>query len=86
MVITILKRLSNEGGETVQTITDTIDQKIAFFMFEQKLTVEKMAGLLGMTPNTLRAKRSGKTEWTLGEMMELSDLFGMTLDEIAGLK
>ena len=61
-----------------------IDDAIAFFMFEQKLTVDKMAGLLAMSANTLRAKRSGERPWTWDEVLLLSDLLGKTLDELAG--
>lgn len=67
-------------------ITSAIDHAIAFFMFEQKLTVEKMAQLLGMTANTLRAKRSGERDWTWSEILHLSDLLGVTPNELAGIK
>lgn len=63
-----------------------IDQRIAYYMFKNKLTVEKMAERMGMTANTLRSKRSGKTDWTLSEMMKLSEMLGVTLDKLAGLK
>ena len=65
--------------------SSAIDKNIAFFMFEQKLTVEKMAALLGMSANTLRAKRSGERQWTMSEVMKLSDLMGKTLDELVGM-
>lgn len=74
-----------KGGESVGKSTIAIDEAIAFFMFEQKLTVEKMASLLNMAPNTLRAKRSGERPWTWNEVMQLADITGKSLDELAGL-
>lgn len=73
------------GGESVDKSTRAIDEIIAFFMFEQKLTVEKMAALLGMSANTLRAKRSGERPWVWDEILHLSELTGKTLDELAGM-
>ena len=67
-------------------ITSAIDKKIAFFMFEQTLTVEEMARLLDMTANTLRSKRRGERDWTWGEILHLSDLLGITPNELAGIE
>lgn len=74
------------GGDSVSKSTSAIDEIIAFFMFEQKLTVEQMASAVGMSANTLRAKRSGERPWTWDEVLHLSDLTGKSLEELAGLK
>lgn len=64
----------------------TIDLAIGYFMVEQKLTREQMAELLGISTNTLRWKREGKTDWSWSEILRLSDITGKSPDELAGLK
>lgn len=63
-----------------------IDLAIGYFMVEQKLTREQMAELLGISTNTLRWKREGKTDWSWSEILRLSDITGKSPDELAGLK
>lgn len=65
---------------------ESIDQHISKFMTEQKLGVGEMAGLLGMTPNSLRWKRQGKQDWKWSEVLKLADLFGMSVDQLIGRK
>ena len=67
-----------------QTIK-TIDLAIGYFMAEQKITRGQMASMLGMSANTLRWKREGKSDWSLSEILRLSDITGKSLDELAGL-
>lgn len=67
------------------TITKSIDVKIGKFMDEQKLTVERMSALLGMTPTTLRWKRRGEKDWKWSEILRLADLLGESPDELAGI-
>lgn len=63
-----------------------IDLAIGYFMVEQKINREQMAALLGMSTNTLRWKREGKTDWSWSEILRLSDITGKSPDELAGLK
>lgn len=63
-----------------------IDHAIAVYMFENKLTVEKMAESLDMTANTLRNKRDGISDWRLSEVFKLCEFIGKTPDELFGLK
>lgn len=67
-----------------KTLT-AIDDAIAYFIFEQKITREQMADLMGMSANTLRWKREGKNGWTWSEILRLSDITGKSPDQLAGL-
>lgn len=67
-----------------QQVLNAIDLAIRYYMAEQEITREQMAKLMGMTANTLRWKREGKTDWTLSEILRLSDLTGKSIDELAG--
>ena len=83
----LLKILSTDKGVSLldETIA-TIDRHIGYFMVEQKITRDQMAALLEMSPNTLRWKREGKTDWTWPEILRLSDITGKSLDELTGFK
>lgn len=70
--------------KALEQVTATIDRAIGHYMADNKLTRGQMAEKLGMSPNTLRSKREGKSEWLLSEFMELSQLTGKTPDELAG--
>lgn len=70
----------------MESTTRAIGREIAAFMFEQKLTLEKMAALMSMTTNTLRYKRDGRFDWKWSEILRLSELTGKSPDELAGLK
>ena len=67
-----------------KTLT-AIDDAIAYFIFEQKITREQMADLMGMSANTLRRKREGRNGWTWSEILRLSDITGKSPDQLAGL-
>ena len=68
-----------------QGTVESIDLAISYFMAEQKINREQMAGLMGISPNTLRWKREGKTDWTWSEILQLSELTGKSPDTLAGL-
>ena len=67
-----------------QTIK-AVDLAIGYYMVEQRITREQMASLMGMSANTLRWKREGKTDWSWSEILRLSDITGKSLDELAGM-
>lgn len=62
----------------------SIDEAISSFMCEQKISQTQMAGLMNMTPNTLRAKRKGEYDWSLSEIINLADLTGKSPDTLVG--
>ena len=68
-----------------QLITQSIDRAIAYYMVDNGLSQKEMASLLGMTANTLRQKRSGKSDWYWSEVLNLSRIVGKSLDELAGI-
>ena len=55
-------------------------------MADNKLTREQMSELMGMSTNTLRWKREGKNEWTLSEILKLSEIVGKSPDELTGFR
>ena len=67
-----------------QSAVNAIDSKIAHFMVDKKINQEQMAQLCGLKNDTLRNRRNGKTKWTWEEAIILSDLLGVSLDELAG--
>ena len=70
----------------VQRTLESIDLAIGYYMLEQKINREQMASILGMSSNSLRWKREGKTPWTWNEILNISEILGKTPDELAGLK
>lgn len=70
----------------VQQATKSISAAIAAYMDEHGLTREQMAKELGMSANTLRWKREGKTDWTWSEILRLSSLLDISPDELAGIQ
>ena len=70
----------------MEHVAVSIDRAIGYYMADNKLTREQMSELIGMSTNTLRWKREGKSEWTLSEILKLSEIIGKTPDELTGLK
>lgn len=63
----------------------SIDEKIGQYIKDNNLTRGQMADMLGMSANTLRWKREGKNPWLWDEILHLSDILGMSPDELAGI-
>lgn len=70
----------------MEQVASAIDRAIGYYMADNKLTREQMSELMGMSTNTLRWKREGKNEWTLSEILKLSEIVGKTPDELTGFK
>lgn len=68
----------------MEQVTTSIDRAIGYYMADNKLTREQMSELIGMSTNTLRWKREGKSEWTLSEILKLSEIIGKTPNELTG--
>lgn len=66
----------------MEQVTISIDRAIGYYMTDNKLTREQMSDLMGMSTNTLRWKREGKNEWTLSEILKLSEIIGKSPDEL----
>ena len=63
----------------------SIDLSIGYFMVEKKINNGQMANLLGMSANTLRWQREGKTDWSWSEILLLSEILGKSPDVLSGL-
>lgn len=70
----------------MEQVTISIDRAISYYMADNKLTREQMSELMGMSTNTLRWKREGKNEWTLSEILKLSEIVGKSPDELTGFR
>ena len=70
----------------MEEVIRAIDCAISHYIADKKITRDQMAELLGMSANTLRWKREGKNEWLLSEVLKLSDLMGVSLDELTEFK
>ena len=65
---------------------ERIDRHITEYMNESNTSVQEMADSLGITTNTFRWRRSGRYEWRFDELKKLSDMTGLSLDELTGFK
>lgn len=65
---------------------ERIDDAITVYLRRNSMTQAQLAEQLGMSENTLRWKRRGDSEFTLSELLKVSQLCGMTPDEILGMK
>lgn len=63
---------------------NTIDfaSNLSFLRLERKLSVEQLAEQLGTSPETVFAWECASTSPTLDQMMRLSALYGLPLDEL----
>lgn len=58
-----------------------LDRAISIYLLDNKMTQAQLAEKLGMTENTFRWKRQGVREYKTSELLALTDLLGMSLDE-----
>lgn len=65
--------------------TSTISEAVSSYESMHQITHGQMAELLGMSANTLRWKCSGAKDWKWSEILHLSELLGVTPDELAGI-
>lgn len=70
----------------MEQVAVSIDRAIGYYMADNKLTREQMSELMGMSANTLRWKREGKNEWTLSEILKLSEIIGKSPNELTGFE
>lgn len=63
-----------------------IDNAITLYLRRNSMTQAQMAEQLGMSENTLRWKRQGKNEFTLSELLTVSEMCGLTPDEMLGMR
>lgn len=62
-----------------------IDREVTFFLRQNKMTQAQLAEKLGMNQATLAMKRKGVTEFKAGELMQLAQMCGKSLDQMCGL-
>jgi len=63
-----------------------IDRHIAEYMEREGVSVQEMADTLGITTNTFRWRRSGRYEWRFDELKKISEMTGLTLNELTGME
>lgn len=68
------------------SVTESIDKEIGYYMVDEGIGVGQMAERLGMTANSLRAKRRGEQDWKWKEVLMLSKMTGKGIDELIGRK
>lgn len=59
-----------------------IDDAIALYLRHENMTQEQLAKKMGVASNTFSWKRRGVREWTLSELVKLSDILGTTPSEL----
>lgn len=65
-----------------KSIVNAIDCAIADYLKANNVTREAMSQEMGMSSNSLRWKREGKYDWTWAEVLKLSEILGLTVDEL----
>ena len=62
-----------------------INAAIDAYMLAEKATYSQVCGRLGISAASLANKRKGVTDWKWSEILALSEMMGLTPDELAGL-
>lgn len=82
MSVSLLKHLSNEGGEMEET-AKKVDTAIKAYVKADGRSYEWLAGQLGMSAVSLYNKRTGRTDWTWSEILALCKVIGTTPSKFA---
>ena len=65
---------------------ESIDNAITVFLRRTNSTQGQLAKDLGMVDETLSAKRKGVRDFKVSELVSLSQIIGVSLDELTGLQ
>lgn len=72
----------NQPMPTVQTIADVVASKIRGQLAAQRIRQEDLASALGLHQTSVSARLSGRTPWTLVEVIDVAAFFGVPLSEL----
>ena len=61
---------------------DCFIENLAYYSYEKKLTINKMAGLLGVSQSTISMWRTGRAFPRIDVLEKLADYFGITVAEL----
>lgn len=61
---------------------DCFIENLAYYSYEKKLTINKMAELLGVSQSTISMWRTGKAFPRIEVLEKLADYFGITVAEL----
>ena len=65
-------------------MTQIINEKLGAWLFVKGNTREKLADGLGITKLTLARRLVGDSAWKWAEVVRISEVTGVSLDELAG--
>ena len=68
-----------------ESYIESIDNAITLFLRRSGKTQDKLADEMGISTVTLMNKRKGLTDFKLSELVMLSKIVGLSLDELTGL-
>ena len=68
-----------------ESYIDSIDNAITLFLRRSGKTQDQLANEMGVSTVTLMNKRKGLTDFKLSELVMLSKIVGLSLDELTGL-
>lgn len=68
-----------------ESYIDSIDNAITLFLRRSGKTQDQLADEMGVSTVTLMNKRKGLTDFKLSELVMLSKIVGLSLDELTGL-
>lgn len=68
-----------------ESCIESIDNAITLFLRRSGKTQDQLADEMGVSTVTLMNKRKGLTDFKLSELVMLSKIVGLSLDELTGL-
>lgn len=68
-----------------ESYIESIDNAITLFLRRSGKTQDQLADEMGVSTVTLMNKRKGLTDFKLSELVMLSKIVGLSLDELTGL-
>ena len=66
-------------------MNDRINEKLGAWLLKEGNTQELLASKIGISRPTLAGRLNGKSKWNWEDVIRISQLVGVSLDELAGI-
>lgn len=67
-------------------MSNPINEKVGAWLLGEGNTRERLAEELGISRQSLAARLNGSAKWNWEEVVDLAELVGASLDELAGME
>ena len=68
--------------DTLMTADQAIGAKVYQLMFRQRVTRKQLGKYLGITGASVSNKIYGQSKWSVGELFDTADFFGVTVADL----